>query len=307
MGSPLILSLIKQKNSCASRIQILSPAKINLYLNVTGKYSGSFHRIESVVERVSLFDRIEIEVKNNSAVRIFCDRKDLRTENNLCVKAAWLLKKQFKIPWGFDIFLKKNIPVGAGLGGGSSNAASTVLAINKLLNLNLKLKQLYELGKRLGSDVNFFLSQSSFAFIYGRGEKVIPFCAKPLRHYIVWPQVFISTKKVYNNTRVKLTKFFCNVKILKYALTKGDKFLIDKLCFNLLEKKALSLCGKLKTVKKCLNKTGSEFRLTGSGSAFYTNLERQEPFNIDAVLAGNNRFKLAGGANRWMGFDVHTF
>ena len=271
MASPLIVSLKKQKNFCGSKIELLSPAKINLYLNVIGEYPGGFHRLESIVERISLFDKVTIDVKKEPSVRITSNRKDLETNQNLCVKAILLLKKNFQIPFGFDVSLEKNIPVGSGLGGGSSNAAVTLLGINKILDLKLNINKLYRLGAKLGSDVNFFLADSQFAFLQGKGEKVRPLSVNhKFSHFVIWPGVYVSTKKVYKNTRVKLTKFFNNVNILRYALRKRDDFLIKKSIYNILEKKAFSICSELEKVKEYLNRKGIFCRLTGSGGAFYT-------------------------------------
>jgi len=278
MVSPLIISLEKQKNFCGSKIKVLSPAKINLYLNIKGKYANGFHRLESIVERISLCDQISIKVIKNPIIRISSNIKSLETEGNLIVRAAQLIRKKFNISYGFDFFLKKVIPIGAGLGGGSSNAASTLIALDMLFNLRLKKEELYFLGKQLGSDVNFFLSQSQFAFLEGRGDKVtILRIRNKLIHFVIWPGVFISTKKVYEKLesnlsagRQELTKFFNNDNIMRHALKKKDISLIKESVFNALEKRALSLYDKLRLAKMHLEKSGIFARLTGSGSAFYT-------------------------------------
>ncbi len=271
MASPLVISLKKHKSFCGSKIKILSPAKINLYLNIKGKYSGGFHRLESIVERISLCDQISVRITKIPVIKLSSNLKKLETDDNLVFKAAQLLRKKFKIPFGFDIFLQKRIPIGAGLGGGSSNAASTLLGLNQLLDLRLKREEFYSLGSQLGSDVNFFLSQSQFAFLTGRGEKVTPLkTGNKFNHFIIWPGISISTKRVYTGMRVKLTKFFNNANIMRYALKKGDLPLIKKSIFNALEKRALSLYAELGRVKMYLEKRGIFAKITGSGSAFYT-------------------------------------
>lgn len=271
MVSPLILSLKKHKKFYGSKIRILSPAKINLYLNIVGKYPGGFRRIESIFERVSLCDEITIEIKKEQSVKISSNIKTLENKDNLCVQAATILKGKFKIPFGFNIFLKKNIPVSSGLGGGSSNAASVLLGLNSILNLKLEKNNLYQLGAKLGSDVNFFLSESRFAFLEGRGEKVTPLnIGNEFDHFIIWPAVFVSTKEVYKRSEVKLTRFFNNVKILQYALKNSDSLLIKKCIFNALEKSAFSVYRELEKAKLYLERVGIFCKLTGSGSALYT-------------------------------------
>ncbi len=271
MVSPLIVSLKRQKNLSGSKISILSPAKINLYLNIVGKYPNGFHRIESIAERISLKDKITIRVKTDPKIEISSNIKSLETRQNLSFKAAELIKKNYKIPFGLAIDLTKNIPIGSGLGGGSSNAASTLLALNALFNLKLDKNKLYQLGQKLGSDVNFFLSQSRFAILRGKGEKVEPLKIKQkLSHFIVWPKKSLSTKAIYAGQKAKLTKVFNNVKILQYALSRGDTFLIKKSIFNVLEKEACRACAELRKAKRCLAEKGIFVKVTGSGSALYT-------------------------------------
>lgn len=271
MDSQLVVSLKKQRSLYGSNIRILSPAKINLYLNILGRYSDGFHKIESIIERISLCDVITIGLKRSPAATLVSDVPSLIKEDNLCLKAARLMQQRYKIPFGFSFHLKKNIPVGAGLGGGSSNAASTLLAIDRLLGLKLKAAELYALGGQLGSDVNFFLSQCSLALVERRGEAVRPLpMGEPLRHYVIWPGIRLSTKQVYGVVTAKLTKLFNNVKIMRYALAYGDIFLLKKSIFNALEQSAFSVCGQLRAVKKRLNASGIFFAMTGSGSAFFS-------------------------------------
>jgi 4-diphosphocytidyl-2-C-methyl-D-erythritol kinase len=271
------LSLIKQLNSW--QVKLLCPAKVNLYLNILGKYKDGFHKIESIVNRVSLFDELIISLRGDPIIQIFCSDKSLENENNLCVKAVNILKRRFKIRYGFSLHLKKNIPVGAGLGGGSSCAASTILGIAQLLNLNLSQQLLYKLGSKLGSDVNFFLSQSSWALLTGRGQKVKPLDLKvKFKYLIVYPKRALSTKLVYQHTKVKLTKFFNNVKIVLYALKNIDYALLQQVCFNVLEKGAFSLSGFLSEKRSLLKKMG--FKMTGSGGAFFTFLTNQKQAKV---------------------------
>ena len=294
MASVLILSLKKQKNFYGSKVRISSPAKINLYLNIVGKYPNGFHRLESVVERISLRDEIEINVSRGHEVKISSNFKNLENEDNLAVKAALLIKKAYRIPYGLNIRLKKNIPVGSGLGGGSSNAASALLALDALFDLGLNLKKLYRFGQSLGSDVNFFLSQSRFAFIWGRGEKVKPLEAGcKLKHFIIWPGKSISTKEVYARLKPKLTKFFNSVNILQNALKRKDSPLIKKSLFNALEENACLLCPELKKAKLYFAQRGIFAKVTGSGSALYT---------MDTPLAFKNNLP-----SSWKVFEAETF
>ncbi len=269
MALPLIVWQKKSSTSCGRKIKILSPAKLNLYLNILGRYGRRFHRIESVVERISLCDDIVITAMPGPAITIACNRPELAGEDNLCVRAARLAQQSLGLTCGFHIELHKRIPVGAGLGGGSSNAASTLLAVNALLGLRLKKDSLYALGARLGSDVNFFLSESSYAVMTGRGEKISPFDGAGMKQLVVWPGMFLSTPEVYRHTHLKLTNFLRNANIIRNAVKRGDTALLGRCNFNALESSALSLCKELTKVKVHFKKLGFDFRLTGSGSALY--------------------------------------
>ena len=266
-----VISRKKLPRVYGSNITVLSPAKINLYLNILGKYPRGFHRIESVIERISIFDKLTLALTEKPGIEIFSNVKELESSDNLCVRAAALMQKKYSIPYGINILLEKNIPMGAGLGGGSSNAASTLLALNNILGLNLEQEDLYSLGQSLGSDVNFFLAQSRFALVEGRGEKVRPWQSKHVFHHcLIWPGIFLSTKKIYAGTRVKLTKFFNNVNIIRYAIKRKDDFLLNKSIFNVLEQSAQELSRELRSVKSYLDASGFSFAMTGSGSAFYS-------------------------------------
>ncbi len=297
MDSRLNASPKKQKAFCGSKIKLISPAKINLYLNIIGKYRSGFHRLESIVERISLADEITIKVKKDPSITASCNVKSLENDQNLAVRAAKAIKAKCKFDCGFDIYIKKNIPIGSGLGGGSSNAATTLLGINKLLHLNLGKEELYRLGAGLGSDVNFFISQSKFAFLEGRGEIVTPLdIDSKFKHFIIWPAISISTKKVYEKKRPKLTKIFNSANILQYALKGGDAFLIKKSIFNCLEKSAFAVCKELVKAKEILDKCGLFFKLTGSGSAFYTLFSDTSISRIRSVVP-----------NEWVVLKAQTF
>jgi len=297
MASRLIVSQKKSKRLSAGSIKVLSPAKLNLYLNITGRYSARFNRIESIVERISLCDELTISRRSDRLIKISCNRPHLADADNLCVKAARLLEKKFKLKHGFDIVLEKRIPVGAGMGGGSSNAASTMIGIDALLGLGLTRQEFYACGARLGSDVNFFLSDSPYALVEGRGEKITPLQGSRLRHFVVWPGVHLETAKVYNATHVKLTKFLYNAKILQNAVKRGDFGLLNAVNFNVLERPALSLCDKLQKVKDHFKKYGIPMRLTGSGSALYS-------FSSGKLLYNRIKRDLPRG---WSLFAVSTF
>lgn len=255
-----------------------TPAKINLYLNILRKRKDSYHDICSIMERVSFFDELRIALNDTKKIRFFCNLKSLNHSSNLVFKAAQLIQREFGLKQGLDIFLKKNILPGWGLGGASSNAAGTLLGLNTLLGLGLSFKELCTLGAKLGSDVNFFLSQSKFSLVLGRGEEVYPIETNlKLKHTLILPDFSSSTRKVYKAYRtIDLTSYLGSAKLIIYSLEKEDQDLIGKLLFNGLTKAYLKTYRKAQKIFEFISQTDACFSLTGSGSSLFL-LEKAKP------------------------------
>jgi len=152
------------------KINIKSPAKINLHLEVIGKREDGFHELAMIMQNIDLSDFLEFEINNEGLIKLETDCSELSiSSDNLIVKSANLLRKKSNIEYGANIFLRKNIPIGAGLAGGSSNAAATLIGLNKLWNLNLDNKTLCSLSSKLGSDIPFFIN-GGIQLCFGRGE-----------------------------------------------------------------------------------------------------------------------------------------
>jgi len=148
-----------------------SYAKINFFLKIGRKLGSGYHNIQSVMQRIELSDSITIEPVSEDKIIVESTNKELESESNLAYKAAMLLKKKFKARHGARIFIEKNIPLEAGLGGGSSNAATTLMYLNKLWGLKLKEKALIDLAAQIGSDVPFFIGENA-ALVEGIGDKI---------------------------------------------------------------------------------------------------------------------------------------
>src|SRR5215475_356712 len=156
-------------------MQVLAPAKINLSLKILGHRSDGFHEIETLATPISLCDEIKIEQRSGEQKIAFrCDEPSVpKGEGNLVVRASKIFFEETKICSGVSIELKKRIPHAAGLGGGSSDAASTLLALNELFETNLPREALAKMAETIGSDVPFFIFESA-AVCKGRGELVSP-------------------------------------------------------------------------------------------------------------------------------------
>jgi len=153
-----------------TKINIKSPAKINLHLEVIGKREDGFHELAMIMQNIDLSDYLEFEINNEGLIKLESDCNNLSlSDDNLIVKSANLLRKKLNIYYGANIFLRKNIPIGAGLAGGSSNAAATLIGLNKLWDLNLDQETLCSLASTLGSDIPFFINGGT-QLCFGRGE-----------------------------------------------------------------------------------------------------------------------------------------
>lgn len=251
-------------------------AKINLFLQVTGKRADGYHSLHTLFQQIGLHDKLEFKKTRNKEIKLVCAHPAVPLdESNLVIKAAHLLRqaaeKAGKQVTGLKIYLTKNIPVGAGLGGGSSDAAATLCALNKLWELGFSLKKLERMAEHLGSDVPFFL-QGGIAEAYGRGEKLIPIGNIPaFRVIVVKPSFSISTAWAYQHLVLKnLTKKPKNSNIIHYYLKKRDFSHLSKLLFNDLEEVCIRRYSFILTLKRRLLDAGAEIALmSGSGSAVF--------------------------------------
>ena len=184
-------------------MQVLAPAKINLSLRVLGRRSDGFHEIETFIAPISLFDELKIEQRSGKQKVAFrCDDPSVpQGEDNIVVRATNLFFEKTRTTSGVSIELKKRIPHGAGLGGGSSDAASTLLALNELFETNLPREALAKMAEIIGSDVPFFIFQSA-AVCKGRGELVSPVrLGKQLSLLLLKPEFGVPTQWAYSRWR----------------------------------------------------------------------------------------------------------
>src|SRR3989338_2475057 len=201
-----------------------SYAKINLFLKIGRKLGSGYHNLQSVMQKIELSDNIAIEPLHEDKIVVESTHPELSSEENLAYKAALLLKKKYKVKQGAKIYLEKNIPLQSGLGGGSSNAATTILNLNKLWGLKLKEKQLIELAMHLGSDVPFFIGENA-ALVEGIGDKIKRIKKSfSINIVLINPGFRISTKWAYaafDKQRPKI-KTDANINSLVKAIEKKD-------------------------------------------------------------------------------------
>lgn len=252
-------------------LRLQSYAKINLGLNILGKREDGFHEIETIFQQIDLKDEIEFKTKEEPVIEFFCDSLEIPTGNdNLCVHAAKLLKETMGVQKGVEIVLKKTIPIGAGLGGGSSNGAVVLLGLNKLWNLKLKPKQLQNLACQLGSDVPFFI-QGGTALACGRGEILRTLNFKnDFTILIVFPGFQISTKSIYRQMNLNLTIKKKSIKLRYFEGQDLKDVGICNLLKNDLEKIVFKKYPILAAIKEQLySKNAIYASMSGSGSALF--------------------------------------
>ena len=308
-------------------MKILSPAKINLFLEVLRKRKDGYHEIETLFERINLCDEIVltsipsgIEVELNFDPRLRGDdgRKLISTGPvNLAYRAAKILKDKFKIKKGIHIRIKKRIPVSAGLGGGSSNAAAVLLGLNRLWKLRLSKKKLLRLAAELGSDVPFFVLETPFALGTGRGEVLKRAGNGPathasagtrgrslrkIWHVIVKPAFGISTKKAYQalagNAHERSLRFLTgkatNVKMLFRSIQDNDSGALSRLLRNTLELALNKRVTSIFRIKDELKKQGALAALmSGSGSSVFGIFRtRERAQKAASELKTNKKFQV---------------
>ncbi len=278
-------------NNCEiNRISLKAPAKINLFLEILGKRDDGYHEVETVMQEIDLVDILQFE-EIQEGVRLKCNDKNIPSdENNLVCKAANLILNECGIKKGVLISLEKNIPVGAGLGGGSSDAAATLKALNSLWKIGLNDTELMKFAARLGSDIPFFIKGKT-SLCSGRGEKITPIEVKSEMNYlIIFPHINISTTTIYRNLKIDLTKKIIDVSFFLNALKHHKVSGISKLLFNRLEEVIFATYPDLLDVKKALgNFDFCGLSISGSGSAFFGLCkDRQQAESIKGKIELNN-------------------
>ena len=254
-----------------SEITFKTPAKVNLGLHMIGKRKDGFHDLETIFQMVNWCDEIKIETIREG-LDLVCSQPDIpHDESNLVIKAAQLLANRFpEKSGGARIHLKKNIPHGAGLGGGSGNAAGTLLAFNVLWDLKIKHRELLLMASELGSDVPFFL-HSACALGRGRGE-ILEIVENPNKFYIlmVYPGFPLSTAWVFGNLKLKLTKHKNNISILKNFLLQSEYAQLGEAWLNDLEPVVFQEYPEIFGIKTEMLALGAEGALlSGSGSTVF--------------------------------------
>ncbi|MDX1490228.1 MAG: 4-(cytidine 5'-diphospho)-2-C-methyl-D-erythritol kinase [Pseudohongiellaceae bacterium] len=258
---------------------ISAPAKLNLFLHITGQREDGYHELQSVFQLIGLYDELEFVLSETPDITLACQQAELAGPDNLIIRAAKALQAHTACHQGANISLQKNIPTGAGLGGGSSDAASTLIALNELWQLGLSREDLANIGLKLGADVPVFVHGRN-AWAEGIGEKLSPMSLPAQWFLVINPGCHVSTKEIFshqeltrNSTAIKMAAFLARQ-------TRND-------CENIVRK----LYPEVDQALVWLSKRATA-RMTGTGASVFA------PFATEAEATA----VLAQLPKKWKGF-----
>jgi len=279
-------------------ITLFSPAKLNLFLRVIRKRPDGYHELASLFQAIDLGDTITYTLTDGEDILYSTDPNLPHDSSNLIFKAATLFRKKTSFKCGLKVGLIKRIPIQAGLGGGSSNAATTLWALNQLTGNRYSTEELAEWSKELGSDITFFFSHGT-AYCTGRGEEIHPINCEidsGLPLWLLKPKEGLSTPEVFKNFNL----LSCS---LKQPMELLNDFLGQTPCYvNDLESAAFKIMPRLQEIKRQLLEAGYQgVTMTGSGTALFC-FGKNPPENFDSQIFKGDIFQvnyLRRSTNNW--------
>ena len=241
---------------------VLAPAKLNLFLHITGRREDGYHLLQSFFMLIDWCDTLHFDVRDDGVI----ERKDLTTvlpADDLVMRAAQTLQRASGTPLGATVAIEKHIPAQAGMGGGSSDAATTLLALNRLWGLNWPLSKLMPLGLALGADVPFFLGGHN-AWVEGIGEQITPIDIPAARFVVVKPNAGLETARIFRAPELERATETATMPVFAvnhYGFGRND-----------LQPVAQVLCPEITEAINWLGSFGLSPRMTGSGSAVFAKI-----------------------------------
>ena len=265
-----------------------APAKINVFLHVTGQRMDGYHDLQSVFRAINLFDEIQMRTRvKDHDIKLECNEDLGPIDQNLVYRAARAMQARANRPVGVDIDLLKSIPVGAGLGGGSSDAAATLVGLNHVWQLGMSSNELREVGSGLGADVPFFV-EGGDAWVTGVGDELTPCGLEEHWYLLVYPCISIPTQRIFSDP--DLTRDSQPSTIARFLAEPSSDF-----WHNDLEPVARRLYPEVNAVKKWLSREGAA-KMSGSGSTVFLQLANE----------AKGRELLEELPRQWKGFVVQA-
>ncbi|MFK7816550.1 MAG: 4-(cytidine 5'-diphospho)-2-C-methyl-D-erythritol kinase [Gammaproteobacteria bacterium] len=250
-----------------------APAKLNLFLHIIGQRDDSYHLLQSAIQFIDLCDELTFVPRSDASISCINSNPDISQQEDLCAKAASLLQEHMSEKsidkQGIDIHINKKIPIGAGLGGGSSDAATTLLALNHIWSCGLAQQELEQMGIKLGADVPMFV-RGQASWVEGIGEKLTPITLEEPWGVVVFPEVHLNTQQMFadpeltrNSVPIKIRDF---LKMCDGPICKGEPSYLES-TQNAFER----LARRQPEIERAFQYLGkfSSARLTGSGSALF--------------------------------------
>ena len=263
-------------------LTLLAPAKLNLFLHIIGRRKDGYHLLQSAFQLIDWCDRITLSRTSSSRISRIKPIPGIDESEDLVIRAATLLQRQCNVSMGVEITLHKALPVGAGLGGGSSDAASTLIGLNSLWNLHLSSKELMALGLQLGADVPFFIHGGN-AFVEGIGEVIQAITLPEQSFIVIFPNRGIATKALFEHP--ELTRDHAPITI--------DRFLASPLphqaYINDCQAVAMQICPEVRDAIDWITKAlpSAKPQMSGSGSTVFAALPSQFDGASAAALLQN--------------------
>ncbi len=261
-----------------------APAKLNLFLHIIGRRDDGYHLLQTIFRFIDLNDRLGFNLRSDGIIQLQTPLAGVAAEQNLCIRAAKLLRAEGSVNQGVDIYLEKHIPMGGGLGGGSSDAATTLIMLNSLWGLNWHRDRLMELGLKLGADVPVFIYGNN-AFAEGVGEKLSAVDLPNAWYLVLMPPVHVSTAQIFASN--ELTRNTIPITIPPFSIRDGHNDLEPVVCRMYSD---VAKC--IDWLKKLDNTT--LVAMTGSGASVFAEFETEAqakeaylrlPDGVNAVVA----------------------
>ncbi|WP_136478176.1 4-(cytidine 5'-diphospho)-2-C-methyl-D-erythritol kinase [Pseudomonas sp. DG56-2] len=268
-----------------SRLTLPAPAKLNLMLHILGRRADGYHLLETLFQFLDYGDELSFAVRDNSEIRLHSNIEGVPHDSNLIVKAARKLQALTGCTQGADIWLEKVLPMGGGIGGGSSDAATTLLGLNHLWKLQCSEDQLAELGLSLGADVPVFV-RGHAAFAEGVGEILTPADPEEPWYVVLVPQVFVSTAEIFSHPQLTRDSLPLKMRPVPKGNSRNDCQLVVEQSYP-----------EVRNSLNLLNKF-TEARLTGTGSCVFGAFpSKAEADKVLALLADTQSGFVAKGSN----------
>ena len=285
-------------NRNIEKLVLPAPAKLNLFLHITGRRKDGYHQLQTVFQLLDYADQISLVLRNDGLITRSQDSdaqlNNIQFESDLCVRAAKLMQSQIQnfsdhIP-GVEINLRKKLPIGGGIGGGSSDAATVLCGLNRLWNCDFTVDELADLGSQLGADVPVFVRGNS-AWAEGIGEQLTPLPLQQKWFVVIHPKIFVSTAEIFADQA--LTRDCDTLKIARFLEGNRFNFLGDEFS-NVFESVVTKKYPEIASVIDWLS-AYSPPRLTGTGSCVFASFDNE--FDASKVLDD-----LTESNHNWLGF-----